>query len=81
MISCYVEDEMMKYEVMQLCDVLGAVFVEEATDRLTYVITDGSNREALQKLEEDGMHIVSIEWLRECLMKKELVPSEIYSLY
>lgn len=81
LVSCVVEDEMMKYEVIQLCEVLGAVYIEDVADRPSCIISDGSQPEMLPKLHDEGMHIISIEWLRECLTMKDLMPIEIYSLY
>lgn len=81
LVSCVVNDEMMKYEVIQLCEVLGAVYIEDLEDRPRYVISDGSDIELLEKLQSQDMQIVSIEWLRECLIRKELVPIEIYLVY
>ena len=79
-ISCYIQNIMEKIMLIELFNIMGAVYYEEYCDSVHVLISDGTNEELLREAKREGANVISQLWVYDCIDARKKLEFEIYSI-
>ncbi|CAG9314571.1 unnamed protein product [Blepharisma stoltei] len=76
LVSSAVQDPGKSIIISELCESLGAIYIEELDRSVEYLVSDGTNTRKMDEARQLGIKIVRIDWLIFCLRKRKHIDDE-----